>query len=36
MLLLAFPNNESNNELIHLKDNVQKAWEKVIVAVQHR
>jgi hypothetical protein len=36
MLLLAFPNNESKAELKHLKDNVQKAWEKVIVAVQHR
>ncbi len=36
MLLIAFPNDESNDELKHLKDTVQKAWEKVIVAVQHR
>ena len=36
MLLIAFPNNECNDELTYLKDNVQKAWEKVIVAVQHR
>ena len=36
MLLIAFPNDESNDELKHLKENVQKAWEKVIVAVQHR
>jgi hypothetical protein len=36
MLLIAFPNKESDDELTHLKDNVQKAWEKVIVAVQHR
>ena len=36
MLLIAFPNNENKDELTQLKDNVQKAWEKVIVAVQHR
>lgn len=36
MLLIAFPNVENKDELTQLKDNVQKAWEKVIVAVQHR
>ena len=36
MLLVAFPDDESKDELTHLKAKVQKAWEKVIVAVQHR
>tara|TARA_R110002050_G_scaffold269917_2_gene412724 strand:- start:270792 stop:271616 length:825 start_codon:yes stop_codon:yes gene_type:complete len=36
MLLIAFPNAENKEQLTHLKNNVQKAWEKVIVAVQHR
>jgi len=36
MLLIAFPSKEKKDELTLLKENVQKAWEKVIVAVQHR
>jgi hypothetical protein len=36
MLLIAFPDNENKEELTQLKAQVQKAWENVIVAVQHK
>lgn len=36
MLCVTFPNAENEDELSRLKDKIQKAWEHVIVGVQHR
>lgn len=36
MLLSIFPNPDNGSDLTELKDNVQKEWQTVVVAVQHR